>query len=83
MGDPSEAFGRSRADLWRTSGASLEAFELPERPFGLDLHGFSMRNKDPGDLKNSVVFLLDGRPLRVSLLRSLSQQNVFGRTCVT
>ena len=57
MGDPSEAFGTSQDDLWRTSGASLEAFELPERSFGLDFHCFLIPSKDPGDLKNSVVFI--------------------------
>ena len=36
LGDPSEAFGLSGDDLWRTSGTSLETFELPERSFGLD-----------------------------------------------
>ena len=47
----------SRDDLWGISGASLEAFELPERSFGLDFHGFPIVSKDPRDLQNSMVFL--------------------------
>ena len=69
MGDPSEAFGRSRNDLLRISGASREAFELPEMSFGLDFHGFSLRSNNPGDLENSEVFIrreaIEGIPSEV------------------
>ena len=38
-------------------GTSLEAFELPERSFGLVFHVFPMPSRDPADLKNSMVFI--------------------------
>ena len=69
MGDPSEASGRCRDDLWITFGASLEAFALPERSFGLGFHVFVMPSKDHGDLQNSMVFIrreaIEGIPSEV------------------
>ena len=82
MGDPSETFGRSWDDLWRSSGASLEAFEAPERSFGLAFHVFLMPIKDPGDLKDSMVFIRREAIEVVSSEVPFSKK-CFGMTCVT
>ena len=66
----------SRDDLWRTSGASLEAFELPERSFGLDFQGFSIPSKDPGYLKNSMVFI------RREAIEGIPSEVPFSRKCL-
>ena len=66
----------SRDDLWRTSGASLEAFEVPERSFGLDFRGFPIVSADPWALQNSMVFI------RREAIEGIPSEVPFSRKCL-